>query len=259
MNTKDDSSEVISKKMLDWLTGITSLAAALSTIFSAFLSDEKKPLAYGIAFLLVIISGGIIVYQRRRAAKLKIAEASEPLSASAALRGLLPFEEGDELPGRGRDVQDLYTLVSSSAFRFGVLWGESGCGKTSLLRAGLVSRLKNEKYLPLYIHKPTKDPQEAIRLVLAKELGESTKKSDKDLKTLLKTATPKGKKIIILFDQFEEFFLTNRTPSSRAGFIKWLGSIVNDEKLPIALLIGIRADFFAQLQNFAPQISEPTR
>ena len=259
MTLKNDG-EGISKRILDWLTGIITLAAAFSTIIGVFFSDDKKAqqFAYIAAFLLIVVSGAIFFYQRRRAARLKIGESLEPLSASAALRGLLPFEEGDELPGRARDVQELYTLVASRAFRFGVLWGESGCGKTSLLRAGLTPKLRNEKFIPLYINKPTKDPQEAIRSALTKEVPNLEKHGDKNLEQLLKGAAPKGKKILILFDQFEEFFLTNRASSSRAGFVKWLGEVVNDENLPVAFLIAIRADFFAQLQNFAPQIPEPT-
>jgi len=257
---KDDSSEIISKNILNWLTGIITLAAALSTVIGVFFSDDKKAqqFAYIAAFVLIVVSGAIYFFQRRHAAKLKIAESSEPLSASAALRGLLPFEDGDELPGRARDVQEIYTLVASSAFRFGVLWGESGCGKTSIMRAGLTPKLRNEKYLPIYIGKPTKDPQKAIRSALTKEMPDLETRVEKNLNSLLKGAAPKGKKIVILFDQFEEFFLTNRTPSSRANFVKWLGEAVNDEDLPVAFLIGIRADFFAQLQNFAPQIPEPT-
>ncbi|HEU0291824.1 MAG TPA: ATP-binding protein [Anaerolineales bacterium] len=259
MTNKGDDSEVISKRFLDWLTGVSAIATILTTIFGLVGDNETaKVWAFGAAIVLALTSSGIYFYQRRRAAKLRISESLEPLSATAALRGLLPFEEGDDLPGRGRDVQDIHTLVSSSTFRFGVLWGESGCGKTSLLRAGLVPRLRKENYLPLYIPKPTQDPQEAIRVALAKELGGSTKKSDKDLKSQLKAAAPKGKKVVILVDQFEEFFITNRTASSRAGFIKWLGSVVSDDTLPIAFLIGIRGDFFVQLQNFAPQIPEPT-
>jgi len=260
LSLKDDSGEVISKKVLDWVTGIITLAAALSTVIGVFFSDDKKAqqFAYIAAFVLIAISGAIFIYQRRRAARLKIAESLEPLSASAALRGLLPFEEGDQLPGRARDVQELYTLVASSAFRFGVLWGESGCGKTSLLRAGLLPKLRNEKFLPLYIGKPTNNPQEAIRSALLREASGSEEQASKGLDQLLKSAAPKGKKIVILFDQFEEFFLTNRTPKSRAGFIKLLGETIADENVPVVFLIGIRADFFAQLQNFAPQIPEPT-
>jgi len=62
----------------------------------------------------------------------------------------------------------------------------------------------------------------------------------------------------VIFDQFEEYFLTNRTAGSRAEFIEWLGHTVADTDLSIAFLIGIRADYFAQLQNFAPHILEPT-
>ena len=259
MTLKDDSGEAISKRVLDWLTGLITLAAALTTIFGVFFSEEKaKPLAFGIAFLLVLLSGGVFIYQRRRAAKLKITESLEPLSATAALRGLLPFEEGDQLPGRARDVQELYTLVASSTFRFGVLWGESGCGKTSLLRAGLVPKLRNEKFLSLYINKPTNNPQEAIRSALLKEVPGSEKQTNKSLKQLLEAAAPKGKKFAVIFDQFEEFFLTNRTPKSRASFIKWLGESIADEDIPVVFLISIRSDFFAQLQNLAPQIPEPT-
>jgi hypothetical protein len=52
----------------------------------------------------------------------------EPSASTAVLREPLPFEEGDPLPLRGNDVQQLYTLVVSRSFRFGVLWGKSGCG-----------------------------------------------------------------------------------------------------------------------------------
>ena len=259
MTPKDDDGEIISKTVLDWLTRVGAIAAALATLFAVFLSEEQaKPLAFGVAIALVAGSSVVFLYRRRRAAQLKIAEAPEPLQPHAALRGLLPFEEGDELPGRARDVQELNTLVASSAFRFGVLWGESGCGKTSLLRAGLAPQLRNENFLPLYIGKPTKEPREAMRAALKRESPDSGERADEDLKQLLRAAAPKGKKVVILLDQFEEFFLTNRTPRSRSSFVKWLGEAVAEEDLPVAFLISIRADFFAQLQNLAPHVPDPT-
>ncbi len=259
MALKDDDGQILSKNVLDGLTRVGAIAAALATLFAVFLSEEQaKPLAFGVAIVLVAGSSVVFLYRRRRAARLKIVEAPEPLQPHAALRGLLPFEEGDELPRRARDIQELNTLVASSEFRFGVLWGESGCGKTSLLRAGLVPQLRNEKFLPLYIGKPTKEPREAIRAALKRESAELGERVDEDLKQLLRTAAPKGKKVIILFDQFEEFFLTNRTPRSRASFIKWLGEAVADEDLPVAFLVGIRADFGLRLHDLAEHIPEPT-
>jgi len=260
MASQDDGSETISKNIINWLTGIVAIATLLGGILGLIIGNEKyaNQLAYVAALLIGIVSSGVFFYQRRRTAKLKISESIEPVSPTAALRGLLPFEEGDQLPGRARDIQELYTLVASSSFRFGVLWGESGCGKTSLMRAGLVPKLRNEKFLPLYINKPTNNPQEAIRSALLRELPILENESNKSLSQLLKSSVPKGKKVVVLLDQFEEFFLTNRTPKSREGFIKWLGKAILDEDAPAIFLIGIRSDFFAQLQNFAPYIPEPT-
>lgn len=133
MTLKDDGDKTISKNVLDWLnqvggliSAITGIAAALAAIFGLFfpnLGEDAQRITLGVAGILAVGSGAVYFYRYRRAAKLKIAESLEPLSATAALRGLLPFEEGDQLPGRARDIQEIYTLVSSSTFRFGVLWG----------------------------------------------------------------------------------------------------------------------------------------
>ncbi len=269
MTHKDNDDETISKSIADSLariSGILTALLALAGSVAAFIAsvtsnDPIQQIAGMIATLFLIAAiclFAISYFQRKRKARLRFTESLEPLAASAALRGLLPFEEGDQLPGRRRDVQEIYTLVASSTFRFGVLWGESGCGKTSLLRAGLTPTLRKEKFLPLYVGKPTKEPREAIRAALIREAPDLDERIDDDLKQLLREVAPKGKKVVVLFDQFEEFFLTNRTLRSRASFIKWLGEVVAEEDFPVTFLIGIRADFFAQLQNLAPHIPNPT-
>ena len=97
MTLKDDGGEAISKRVLDWLTGVGAIATLLATIFGLFLDEKNAKLyAFGMALFLAVISSTVYFYQRRRTAKLKIAESLEPLSATAALRGLLPFEEGDQ-------------------------------------------------------------------------------------------------------------------------------------------------------------------
>jgi hypothetical protein len=255
--TQDTDGTILSKRILEWLTFITAAGGALATIISAVSGGDAKRPAYAIAILFAMGLIIVIYLRRRRTRRLQIPEPIEPLGPSAALRGLLPFQEGEELPGRTQDVRDLFALVTSSSFRFGVLWGESGCGKTSLLCAGLVPMLRKNGFAPLYIPKPTKEPREAIRAELTKE-SDLADRVDKDLRELLSDAAPKGKKVIVILDQFEEYFLTNRTARSRASFVKWLGELVADSNLPITFLIGIRSDFGSKLHDFSPSVIEPT-
>lgn len=260
MKPEEHENEGFSKGILNWLTLIGAVGAALSTIVAVLfpnIGDNAQRIAYALTIVFFVGSAGIFAYQKRRKSRLTLTEPVEPLATTAALRGLLPFEEGDQLRGRAHDVQQLYTLITSRDFRFGVLWGESGCGKTSLLRAGLVPKLRQNDFLPLYVAKPTQDPRLAIRAALSVIVDDGDD-SSVDIKRYLASAVPKGKKIVVILDQFEELFLTNRAVRSRTSFIKWLGECVADRNFPVVFFIGIRVDFFAYLQEFASHIDEPT-
>lgn len=65
--------------------------------------------------------------------------------------GLAAFRDGDEAFFKGRDeeIEDLRRTVQSQ--RLSVLFGASGLGKTSLLRAGLFPALRSRDELPVYI------------------------------------------------------------------------------------------------------------
>src|ERR1039458_9422941 len=69
-----------------------------------------------------------------------------PGNYTTTVRGLISFGEDDATVfatlGRGLDVARVVNAVLDPQFRFGVLFAESGCGKTSLLRAGVVPELK---------------------------------------------------------------------------------------------------------------------
>ncbi|MBI1877346.1 MAG: ATP-binding protein, partial [Chloroflexi bacterium] len=247
------------KSTLEWLTWIGAVGAALTTVIGVFVPSEvfAKQAAFAIALVLGVIFGVALYYRRRRAARAFFKEPLPPADARAALRFLLPFEEGDELPGRAGEAQDLYTMVSSTGFRFGVLCGESGSGKTSLLRAGVLSRLRAHAFLPLYIPNIGKDPLVATRSALAKMLPvEEPESANDDLRDLLRsTARQQDKTLVIIFDQFEEFFVTNRT--LHEPFLRWIGDCVQDTTLPVIFLLSLRSDFFIRMRDFAPFVPEP--
>lgn len=67
------------------------------------------------------------------------------------LRGLDPFGEAerDVWQGREADRDAVAKLVTADGFRAGLLFGEPGAGKTSLLRAGLIPHLRDHGVVAL--------------------------------------------------------------------------------------------------------------
>src|SRR4051794_14160629 len=62
--------------------------------------------------------------------------------------GPRPYDEHEwrEYFGRGKDITELIDRLRG-VDRITVMLGASGSGKTSLIRAGVVSNLRNERYL----------------------------------------------------------------------------------------------------------------
>lgn len=77
-------------------------------------------------------------------------------STVSPLRGLDAFGEAerDVLLGRDKQRDELAQLVTSDVFRAGLLYGEPGVGKTSLLRAGLIPALRDQGIVALICDDP---------------------------------------------------------------------------------------------------------
>lgn len=73
------------------------------------------------------------------------------LDAEHPWPGLFPYGEDAQryFNGRDRETQDLLRLVRREVCT--LLYGQSGLGKSSLLRAGLFPRLRSEAFLPVYM------------------------------------------------------------------------------------------------------------
>lgn len=89
-------------------------------------------------------------------------------STVSPLRGLDAFGEAerDVLLGRDRQRDELAQLVTSDMFRAGLLYGEPGVGKTSLLRAGLIPHLRDQGIVALVCDDPL-EPSASLATGLA--------------------------------------------------------------------------------------------
>ena len=78
------------------------------------------------------------------------------------IRGLLPYDRDDPLPARDRAVKEFSELLTRTSFRLFALSGPPGCGKTSLIRAGLLPRLDSSELIPVCIEQTGLDPSGSI-------------------------------------------------------------------------------------------------
>ncbi|MBP6628714.1 MAG: hypothetical protein KBG28_07910 [Kofleriaceae bacterium] len=77
------------------------------------------------------------------------------------LRGLDPYTEAerDVLYGQDTARDELSRLVTADGFRAGLLYGECGVGKTSLIRAGLIPHLRDHGVVAVLCEDPTQPTQ----------------------------------------------------------------------------------------------------
>jgi WD40 repeat protein/tRNA A-37 threonylcarbamoyl transferase component Bud32 len=193
------------------------------------------------------------------AARKKATRALPAIPSGAAFRGLLPFQEADRdrFYGRESDIAALFEMIRHSDFRFGVLFGESGCGKTSLLRAGLMPKLWEEGYLPI-LCRSYKDP-------LAAALEECRRRSQVDVlederpgQYLRRVSREIGARLVIVCDQFEEFFVSHKSKEEREPFLSFIAASHDDSDLPVTFLVSMRSDFLYLISlELGGRIAEP--
>ncbi|MEV4372058.1 hypothetical protein AB0J71_33650 [Nonomuraea sp. NPDC049637] len=187
-----------------------------ATLAQAAAGDRLPTLPVALAY--VQACGGDVEQWRARweqaLAAARAATGSGEGEGRAPYRGLARFETADQAYffGRAALVERVAELVE--AHRLVVVVGPSGCGKSSLLRAGLVPRLR-----PRAVRVVT--PGARPRAALPDAGGEE----------------------VIVVDQFEETFTLCQDPDERQAFIDALVGKSKDDQ-DGRVVVAVRADFF---------------
>ncbi|WP_346779819.1 hypothetical protein [Streptomyces sp. S3(2020)] len=154
----------------------------------------------------------------------------DPEGVASPYRGLARFEPGDQALffGRDRMIDRLRRLVCDQ--RLVVLFGPSGSGKSSLLRAGLIPRLREEM--------ERRDCPSVLRVLTPGARPVTAYEH-------LLTPAPGEPESWVVVDQFEEIFTLCRESRERSHFIDLLLSACDPDSR-LRVLIAVRADFYAR-------------
>jgi WD40 repeat protein/energy-coupling factor transporter ATP-binding protein EcfA2 len=209
--------------------------------------------------------------------------------------GLRPFREDESVYFKGREEQVLKIVKSLEGKKFLMLTGASGDGKSSLVYAGLIPYVKAGFFKARFNSWIIADfrPERSPLRNMAKSLTQHFKLKDESNverelsfgfsslihlyksspyyldykseawlnadKTQQKELKSKASNLIILADQFEEFFTNsenyvNDTPSLQSQIVVNLlletARIALEEDLPIYILCTMRSDFIGQCVAF---------
>ncbi|CAM04110.1 WD-40 repeat-containing protein [Saccharopolyspora erythraea NRRL 2338] len=167
--------------------------------------------------------------------------------------GLAAFEpeDADRFFGREHVVEDLLARLRDE--RFVALIGASGAGKSSLLRAGVVPKLRAGG-ARVAVCTPTQQPLEVLAAQVARHTGESAARlhgelgeDPQALHLAVLTALadePSGTELVLLVDQFEEIFTLCRDTEQRTRFLTQLATAAEAGHSRLRVVLGIRSDFF---------------
>ncbi|MET7571907.1 hypothetical protein ABZT04_25870 [Streptomyces sp. NPDC005492] len=191
-------------------------------------------------------------------------ETSGTCTPYAGLSAFQP-EDADRFFGRERLTEEVLARVRDR--RFLAVFGPSGSGKSSLLRAGLVARARAAGR-PVLLLTPGPHPLEECAVRLAVTTGEAPgtlitelRDDPEALHLRIRQATidrAPDVDTLIVADQFEEVFTLCRDRDERDAFIAQLITATSVPTSRTRVVLGVRADFYGHCVQ-EPRLVEAMR
>lgn len=184
----------------------------------------------------------------------------EELDVENPYKGLQAFEEADAINFFGRNalIERLLTkLREQRSERFLAVIGPSGSGKSSVVQAGLIPRMRRGT-LPgssnwfVIEMLPGQHPLEELEAALLRiavnpppSLLAQLQEDERGLLRATKRVLPDERSELFLFiDQFEEVFTQAADKAEVAHFLNSIVAAVTEPHTPLRVIITLRADFY---------------
>ncbi|MEM9217987.1 MAG: AAA family ATPase [Cyanobacteria bacterium P01_F01_bin.150] len=166
--------------------------------------------------------------------------------------------------GRELDVQHLLTRLRQDEFTLTIIYGPSGVGKSSLIEAGLLPALSQQRFdnrrvlaihLRLYsdwigefasqlakavaqLHPSSKDRPD---VQMSEQDRASRHNTPETLLHQLREQTSQNRAVVLILDQFEEFFFESRQPKKRQVFYEFLRDCLRSPYIKV--ILSLREDY----------------
>ncbi|MBE2267017.1 MAG: toll/interleukin-1 receptor domain-containing protein, partial [Anaerolinea sp.] len=199
-------------------------------------------------------------------AELPVSVAPSPFAPRNPYKGLAAFSESDAGDFFGRDdlIDTLVTtIMGQQSERFLAVIGASGSGKSSLIMAGVVPKLKqrseldHQSWLYLPTITPGKHPLASLASILTEVSGTDATGALADPSTrglhriVEQLAGTTYQRVVLVVDQFEELFTQTEREDERRQFIDNLTTAATEPNGWLTVILTMRADFYDRPMSYA--------
>ncbi len=185
-------------------------------------------------------------------------------------KGLIPYEEDNKNIFFGRENEREILIHKIVSEKLTLLFAATGVGKSSLLQAAVMPELKRSERENLDVvnyRDWVSEPKATLKNTVLKTLKDRGKLDDDfnmdaglPLNEFFEIcATFSSDPLVVILDQFEEFFQYRRYADGFQDFVRELSESLNDRQTRVAFVISMREDFALELNAFKDHLAGTAR
>jgi WD40 repeat protein len=176
--------------------------------------------------------------------------------------GLRPYSEDQQMYFFGREKDRNIIIANLYAAPLTILYGASGVGKSSVLLAGVVPLLRTEQRTVAVFFNEWQQADFLSKLKMkcletARQISEKPLEINPELpldELLLSLGQATDSTVLLLLDQFEEYFLYHPESTSNNTFESEFSRTINREEVDANFLLSLREDSISRLDRFKTRV-----